>query len=65
MALGKLVKLFGNVAYETLAIAEAFKMANGFLPVKLVWPLLLFFPFMVVDVSFMLLIDPADLAPAP
>ena len=37
---GRFVKLFGNVAVDTLAIALAFKIAKGFLPVKLVYPLL-------------------------
>lgn len=32
--MGRLVKLFGNFAVLVLAIAEAFRMANGFLPVR-------------------------------
>jgi len=34
VAFGRFVKLFGNFAVLVLAIAEAFKMANGFFPVK-------------------------------
>ena len=33
---GKLVKLLGKTAEEVEAMAEALRMANGFLPVKLV-----------------------------
>jgi len=33
---GRLVKLFGNTAFWVAAIAEAFKIANGFFPVT-VW----------------------------
>lgn len=36
---GRFVKLFGKVAEDTEAIAEAFKIANGFLPVNEVYPL--------------------------
>ena len=35
---GRFVKLFGNTADPVDAIADAFRMANGFLPVKLVCP---------------------------
>jgi hypothetical protein len=35
---GKLVKLFGKVVFVVLAMADAFNMANGFFPVKVVWP---------------------------
>lgn len=34
MTLGRLVKLLGNLAVEVLAMAEAFRIANGFLPVR-------------------------------
>lgn len=34
VAFGRLVKLFGNLAVLVLAIAEAFNIAKGFLPVK-------------------------------
>jgi hypothetical protein len=54
--------LFGNVAAETLAIALAFKIANGFLPVRLVYP------YVPGDLPFYVdsePILPADLAPAP
>jgi hypothetical protein len=33
---GKLVKLLGKVAADTLAMALAFKIAKGFLPVRFV-----------------------------
>jgi len=33
---GKFVKLFGNIAFWVAAIADAFRMANGFLPVRVV-----------------------------
>lgn len=32
--MGRLVKLLGNLAVLVLAIADAFSIANGFLPVK-------------------------------
>lgn len=32
--MGRFVKLLGNFAVLVLAIADAFKIANGFLPVK-------------------------------
>jgi len=35
-AFGKFWKLLGKVAFETLAIALALRIANGFFPVKLV-----------------------------
>jgi hypothetical protein len=54
------VKLFGKVADVLLAIALAFRIVNGFLPVKFVYPL--FTCFAVCFVSFRL---PADFAPAP
>ena len=59
VAFGKLVKLFGKVAPpETEAIADALRIANGFLPVRVVYPRL--------DLAFMLVsMLPADLAPAP
>ena len=34
VTLGRFVKLLGNFAVLVLAIADAFKIANGFLPVK-------------------------------
>ena len=34
VALGKLVKLLGNLAVLVLAIADAFKIAKGFFPVR-------------------------------
>lgn len=39
--LGRLVKLFGNLAVVVLAIADALRIANGFLPVNEFppWPL--------------------------
>ena len=36
--LGKLAKLFGKTAVAGEAIAEAFRIANGFLPVSEVCP---------------------------
>lgn len=36
--LGRFVKLFGNTAFWVAAIAEAFNIANGFLPVKVELP---------------------------
>jgi hypothetical protein len=54
--------LFGNVAAETLAMALAFKIAKGFLPVRLVYPCEPDFPFYAVSDEPIL---PADLAPAP
>lgn len=59
--MGKLVKLFGKVAPpETEAIADAFRIANGFFPVRVVYPRL--------DLPFPASLEPmlpADLAPAP
>ena len=36
--MGKLVKLLGKTAVLVEAMADAFRMANGFLPVRLVCP---------------------------
>ena len=57
---GKFVKLFGNVAAVTLAIADAFRIANGFFPVSLVCPFVVDFVIYLVSLRL-----PADLAPAP
>jgi len=34
VTLGRFVKLLGNTALDILAIADAFKIENGFLPVR-------------------------------
>jgi hypothetical protein len=60
VALGKLVKLFGNVACLMFAIVDALRIANGFLPVRLVSPL---FNFYFIGIPSLML--PADLEPAP
>jgi hypothetical protein len=39
VAFGRFVKLFGNTAFWEAAIADAFRIANGFFPVKVVLPL--------------------------
>ena len=36
--MGRLVKLLGKTAELVEAIAEALRIANGFFPVRLVWP---------------------------
>ena len=36
--MGKLVKLLGNTAFYEAAIADALRIANGFLPVSVVFP---------------------------
>ena len=60
---GRFWKLFGKVAAETLAIALAFNIAKGFLPVKFVWPYVPYvLPFYAGSELYML---PADFAPAP
>jgi len=59
--LGKFVKLLGNCADVFEAIALAFKIANGFFPVKDVYPAL---PAFFCSVPGPLIL-PADLAPAP
>jgi hypothetical protein len=38
VALGRFVKLFGKTAFYVAAIAEALRMANGFLPVRVELP---------------------------
>ena len=61
--LGKLVKLLGKTAEEVDAMAEAFRMAKGFFPVRLVYPWLpraLEAPALVFSLRL-----PADLAAAP
>jgi hypothetical protein len=35
---GRFVKLFGNTAFYVAAIADAFRIANGFLPVNVEFP---------------------------
>ena len=61
--MGKFVKLLGKTAVLVEAMAEAFRIANGFLPVKLVCPWLpsiLEAPFDVLSLRL-----PADLAASP
>ena len=61
--LGRFVKLFGNTAELVDAIADAFRIANGFFPVRLVCPplpIILLAPELVFSFS-----EPADLAAAP
>ena len=62
--LGKLVKLLGKTADPLEAIADAFRIANGFLPVKLVYPWL---PLSILEAPELVfsLREPADLAAAP
>ena len=56
LTFGRFVKLFGKIACWLDAIADAFKMANGFLPVKVELPepdpMRLFVP-ELLSVSFM------------
>ena len=62
--MGRFWKLFGNTAFDVDAIAEAFKIANGFLPVNvLAWFNALVAPLLVLSGAPTIL--PADLAPAP
>lgn len=61
--MGKLAKLFGKTAVTGEAIAEAFKIANGFFPVRVVYPWLLSILDAPPEVESE--IEPADLAPAP
>lgn len=61
--MGKFVKLLGKTAVLVEAMAEAFRIANGFLPVKLVcpwFPSILEAPFDVLSLRL-----PADLAASP
>ena len=61
--MGKFVKLLGKTAVLVDAIAEAFRIANGFLPVKLVYPWLPSIfeaPFDVLSLRL-----PADFAASP
>ena len=64
--MGKLAKLFGKTAVAGEAIADAFRIANGFLPVSEVYP---WFPpdSILLAPALVLLsaMEPLDFAPAP
>jgi hypothetical protein len=62
---GKFVKLLGKTAELVDAIADAFRMAKGFFPVRLVWPWLP--PVSILEAPELVFSfrEPADFAAAP
>ena len=60
-----MAKLLGKTADAGEAIAEAFRMANGFFPVRDVYPWFELLSILLAPLLVLSAIEPADFAPAP